>query len=304
VVETVAQGALFDPAALQCQNQQAGATGGGRNSAARKAGSQMRRHRVILALFGVQILALIWATKSASIAARPGSIPAASASKGHLLYLTLSKGFKHDVIPHTTEVIKQIGEQSGAYDTTVTEDVSLFTAEGLKGYDAVMFYTTGELPLSDEQKRDFIEFIKAGHGFVGVHSATDTFYMWKDYHDLIGGYFNSHPWHQQVKIDVADASDPLVSFLAPSFEVNDELYQIDDFDPGTTHVLLRLDPSSVDLKKPGARAKWYGWPVAWTRRDGQGRVFYCSLGHERSTWDDPKFQQLMLNGIQWAMGKK
>jgi uncharacterized protein len=227
------------------------------------------------------------------------------AAKGHLLYLTLSAGFKHQMVPYSTEVIKQIGEKSGAFDITVTEDVSMFTAEGLKHYNAVMFYTTGELPLTDEQKRDFINYIKSGHGFVGVHSATDTFYMWKDYHDLLGGYFNGHPWHQQLKIDVTDPSSPLVSFLAPSFTVeNDELYQIDDFDPETSHVLLRLDPNSVDIKKLGSRPKWYGWPVAWTRHDGKGRVFYCSLGHEQSTWDDPKFQELMLNGIKWAMGNK
>ena len=73
--------------------------------------------------------------------------------KGRLLYLTLSAGFHHDVVPFSAEIVKQIGEKSGAFETTVTEEVSPFTAENLKKYDAVMFYTTGELPMSDEQKK-------------------------------------------------------------------------------------------------------------------------------------------------------
>jgi type 1 glutamine amidotransferase len=224
--------------------------------------------------------------------------------KGKLLYMTLSVGFHHQVVPFSTEIVKQIGEKSGAFDTTVTEDVGAFTAENLKQYDAVMFYTTGELPMSADQKKAFMDFIHSGHGFVGVHSATDTFYMWGDYLKLVGAYFNDHPWHQQVTVEVADPSSPLVSFLGKSFQINDEIYQMSDFQTDTSHVLLRLDPNSVDLKNPRVRRRFYGWPLAWTRHDGKGRVFYTALGHEKAVWEDPRFQELMLNGIKWAMGMK
>ncbi|HUY13973.1 MAG TPA: ThuA domain-containing protein [Terriglobia bacterium] len=226
----------------------------------------------------------------------------AQSSKKQLLYFTLSAGFKHESIPLSEQIVKQIGDKSGAFETTVSQDVSVFTPENLKKYSAVMFYTTGELPMSDAQKKAFIHFVKSGHGFIGVHSATDTFYMWPDYLQLIGGYFNDHPWHQQVTVDVADTSSPLVKFLGKSFQLTDEIYQISDFQYQTSHVLLRLDPSSVDLNKNGVRRRFYGWPLAWTRRDGKGRVFYCGLGHEDSTWNDPRFQELVLNGIRWAMG--
>jgi len=254
----------------------------------------MRRAWIVLLTLGVVTLCLTSGSKRAS---------SKGLQKGRLLYLTLSAGFHHDVVPFSAEIVKQIGEKSGAFEATVAEDVTPFTADGLKQFDAVMFYTTGELPMTDAQKKAFVDFVRSGHGFIGVHSATDTFYDWQDYGEMIGGYFNGHPWHQPVTIQVADPTSSLVSFLAPSFQVNDEIYQIDDFDPRTSHVLLRLDPSSVDLKKPGTRSKWYGWPVAWTRRDGKGRVFYCSLGHEHDVWADPRYQQLLLNGIKWAMGK-
>ena len=95
--------------------------------------------------------------------------------------------------------------------------------------------------------------MRSGRGFLGVHSATDTFYMWPDYGKLIGGYFNEHPWHQKVTVDVAEPASPLVGFLAPSFAVDDEIYQIRDFDAQTSRILLRLDPASVDLDAPNVR---------------------------------------------------
>jgi len=227
----------------------------------------------------------------------------AAPRKGHLLYMTLSAGFKHASVAPSEAVVKEIGERSGLFDTTVTQDVGAFTPENLKKYDVVMFYTTGELPMTEAEKSAFMNFVRSGHGFVGVHSATDTFYNWQDYLELVGGYFNDHPWHQQVTVDVADPSSPIAGFLGKSFQVNDEIYQIADFQYKTSHVLLRLDPSSVDLHKPGVHLRFYGWPLAWTRRDGKGRVFYTALGHEDAVWNSKWYQELLLNGIKYAMGR-
>jgi hypothetical protein len=223
------------------------------------------------------------------------------AGKGKLLYMTLSKGYRHESVELSKQIVKEIGEKSGVFDSTVTEDVGAFTKENLENYDAVMFYTTGELPMTEEEKSAFADFIRSGHGFVGVHSATDTFYTWATYGDIIGGWFNNHPWHQLVTIDVVDPKSKLVSFLGESFQINDEIYQISDFKAETSHVLLRLDPKSVDTHKEGARVRYYGWPVAWTRMFGKGRVYYNSLGHEEAVWKDPRYQEMLLNGIRWVM---
>jgi type 1 glutamine amidotransferase len=224
------------------------------------------------------------------------------AKKGKLLYMTLTKGYHHESIELSKKIVKEIGEKSGAFETTVTEDCAAFTKDNLKNYDAVMFNTTGELPMTDEQKKDFIDYVRSGHGFIGVHSATDTFYMWGEFGELIGGYFNGHPWHQMVTVEVADPSSPLVSFLGKSFQINDEIYQVSDFQAKDSHVLLRLDPSSVDLQKQGVMHRYYGWPIAWTRPFGKGRVYYNGLGHDDWVWNDPRYQEMLLNGIKWAMG--
>ena len=218
-----------------------------------------------------------------------------------ILYFTRSAGYRHDVIPLSKTILTQFGRNSGAFDVTATEETSEFSTENLKRYAAVMFYTTGELPMGASEKAALLDFVRSGRGFLGIHSATDTFYTWPDYLDLIGGYFNGHPWHQRVTIEVTDPADPLVGFIGSSLQVEDEIYQISDFDYRGSHVLLRLDPGSVDLGKPGVHQRFYGWPLAWTRSYGRGRVFYMALGHEAPVWQDPRYQRLLTNAILWAM---
>ena len=234
---------------------------------------------------------------------RTKPLSAAKSDRKKLLYLTQSAGFKHDSVPMSRDIVKQIGEKSGVFDTTLADDVSGFTADNLRNYDAVMFYTTGELPMSETQKKAFSSYLSEGHGFIGVHSATDTFYMWDQYLRIVGGYFDGHPWHQNVTVDVAAPDNNIVKFLGRSFQINDEIYQISDFQWRDSKVLLRLDPNSVDLTKQGVRKRFYNWPLAWTRRYGKGRVFYTGLGHEQAVWQDQRFQQLLLNGIKWTMGE-
>ena len=225
----------------------------------------------------------------------------AHAQQRRLLYLTHSAGYRHEAIPLSRTILSRIGQASGLFDVSAIEDVSALSAETLARYAAVMFYTTGELPMNEEQKAALLDFVRTGHGFLGVHSATDTLYEWAEYGALIGGYFDGHPWHQSVRIDVADPSDALVSFLGDAFDIKDEIYQIRDFDEQGSRVLLRLDGKSVDLNREGVHQRSYGWPLAWTRSYGEGRVFYTALGHEQAVWRDPRYQQLLLNAIRWSM---
>ena len=218
-----------------------------------------------------------------------------------MLYFTYSAGYPHEVIALSKAILIQLGRDSGAFEVTATEDISEFSTENLKRYAAVVFYTTGELPMSGSEKIALLNFVRSGRGFLGVHSAADTFYTWPDYLDLVGGYFNGHPWRQAVTIEVVDPGDPLVAFLGNLLQIEDEIYQISDFDYRGSHVLLRLDQSSVELSKTGVHQRFYGWPLTWTRSYGQGRVFYTALGHEASVWQDPRYQRLLSNAILWSM---
>jgi len=220
-----------------------------------------------------------------------------------VLYLTYSAGYRHDSIPTSAEVLRRAGATSGQLEVVASEDLSLISSSGLSGFDAVFFFTSGELPISDSQKQDLLAFVRSGKGFGGVHSATDTFYTWPDYGDLIGARFNGHPWVQTVGIDVEDPDHPASSSLKPSFSIFDEIYQFREFSRDRVRVLMTLDTNSVDLNAAGTNPGTDDFPLAWCRTYGEGRVFYTALGHFESTWLDNRFQRMMLDALLWLTGQ-
>ena len=224
------------------------------------------------------------------------------AAPHQVLYLTQSAGFAHTVLGHSEAVLGRIGADSGAFDVTVSHDASTVTADMLDRYDAVVFYTTGELPMRDDQKAALLAYVRGGGGFVGVHSATDTFYDWPGYLALIGGYFDGHPWRQEVTVRVEDQTHPSTRHLGASFRIDDEIYQFRQWSRAAVDVLLSLDVGSVDLAASGIKRSDRDFALAWTRREGDGRVFYTALGHRPGVWDDARFQRHLLEGIRWAMG--
>jgi uncharacterized protein len=228
------------------------------------------------------------------------AITAQPASK-KVLYITYSAGFRHDVIPLSMELLPQIGKKNG-FDVVATKDLAFLDPISLPAYDAAVFYTTGELPVSDADKANLLAWIKSGKGFIGIHSATDTFYQWPEYGEMIGGYFDGHPWHQEVKVKVEDAQHPATRGLPAVWTLNDEIYQYRNWDRSKRHVLLSLDTSSVDLKKEGVKRTDGDFALAWTSAYGKGRVFYSALGHRADLWQTPEYQQFLAGGIRWTLG--
>src|SRR5579864_3024 len=232
------------------------------------------------------------------------------AKRKKLLAIGMSEGFQHDSISHALATIERIGQQSGLWDTYIRTDTQLLTkkklgmnAKNLDYFDAVMFYTTLELPLDDEQKASLLSFLKDdGKGFLGTHSATDTFYKWPEYGEMIGGWFDDHPWHQKVRVNVEDREFPATKHFPASFEITDEIYQFKNYSRDRVRVLMSLDTSSVDLTKKNVKRKDGDFAVTWVRDYGKGRVFYSSLGHEEQVWDRPDIQQMWLEAVKWAMG--
>jgi len=225
-----------------------------------------------------------------------------------VLVVTATTGFRHDSIPTATETIRRLGQDSGAFITTVipeAADLSLVTPELLAQQQVVCFVSTsGELPLSDEQKQALLDFVRAGGGFFGAHSATDTFYNWPAYGDLIGAYFREHPWLQPITVTVEDREHPATRALPPSFEIADEIYVFrnDVRARPTTRVLMSLDASSVGFTVPSAGAP-NDFPLAWSSAYGAGRVLYNALGHADSVWQHPHFTTHLQSALSWLAGR-
>lgn len=217
-----------------------------------------------------------------------------------ILTFTHSAGFRHSYIPTAVEVLVKLGERSGKFEVFATEEPVDFDPQQLKQYSAILFLTTGEPPFNEEQKRALIEFVRSGGGFVGVHNAADTFYSFKEYGEMLGGYFLAHPWTQVIRARVEDHDHPSTRHLPPAFETLEEVYTFKEWDRSRTHVLISLDNSSVDLSK-GTRPD-NDYALAWCHSYGSGRVFYTAFGHFTWLWRQEWFQKHLLGGILWAMG--
>ncbi|NWK56959.1 ThuA domain-containing protein [Verrucomicrobiaceae bacterium N1E253] len=244
-----------------------------------------------------------------------------------MLVFTLTRGFKHASIKTGELMMQLMAEKSGAFDVVVSNDLANFEPENLKHFDAVCFLNTtlevfspakgawakmseDDRKVSKENelrlKKSLMDFIKSGKGFVGIHAATDTFYEWPEYGEMIGGYFNGHPWNAktQVSVKVEDGQEKhtcCAHLDGKNLEFKEEIYQFKaPYDPKKLHILLRLDPEKMDLSIGKRADKDYA--VSWVKHHGKGRVFYCSLGHNHHIYENPKVLQHYLRGMQWAIG--
>jgi type 1 glutamine amidotransferase len=230
---------------------------------------------------------------------------AGAADVPRVLFLTHSAGWKHSVVVRSPDgslswAEKQLQRAAqGRFEVVATQDLGEITREKLKAYKGVVFYTTGELEIDKEA---LIDFVKAGGGFAGIHSATDTLYKYAPYGELIGGYFDGHPWHEKVTVKVEDAKHPATAHLGQSFELTDEIYQFRDWDRSKVHVLLSLDATRADMTKKGVKRVDRDFGLAWTDTLEKGRVFYSALGHREEVWADPRFLTHLVNGIAWTVG--
>lgn len=247
-----------------------------------------------------------------------------------VLFFSKSSGYEHSAIKRADgemsaaeKVLSELGKKDNL-EFTFTKDGSVFTPENLAKYDAFMFYTTGDLttkgtdhnpPMSKEGKAAFLQAIRDGKGFVGTHSATDTFHSpayatdrYKEdgdnadpYIKMIGGEFIIHGSQQKAKMIVADKNFPGMSDVPADFGPLEEWYSLKNFSPDL-HVLLIQDTTGMVKSGNNHGYDRAPYPATWAHNYGKGRVFYTNMGHREDVWANPVFQQVLLGGLNWAVG--
>ena len=234
-------------------------------------------------------------------------------NKKRILIIGQTKGFEHDSVPDAMGTIWKLGHETGLWDTYIRTDTELITkgkvgpnGKNLDDFNALVFAsTTGELDLTDQQKKDMLAFVHDdGKGFVGVHAALDTNYKWPEYGEMIGAWFDQHPWSTfWAPIINEDPSFPAVAHLPHEFMKRDEIYQPSkEFSRDKVHVLLRLDERKLDYNNPRVHRQDHDFAVAWSKMYGKGRVFYSTLGHTNEAWNDPDIQKMYFEAIKWVLG--
>jgi uncharacterized protein len=256
----------------------------------------MRTWRFVLFLFCAAVCGLCFAQTE-------------QPNKKHVLVIGEEKGYRHESVTHAMATIDHLGRETGLWDTTIRTDTEAltkkkleFNAKNLDDFDAVIFFTGGTLEMDAQQKRDFLSFVHDdGKGFIGIHSAAITFTDWPEYGEMIGGYFDEHPWGTfDAPILVEDPQFPGMRQFAPSFRLKDEIYQIRNYSRDNLRVLMRLDATKLDLKNPKVHRADRDFAVTWAKTYGKGRVYYSTLGHPVENWDKPEIQRMYTEAIKWA----
>jgi type 1 glutamine amidotransferase len=225
-------------------------------------------------------------------------------------------GYTHDSIGHALATIDHLGRRSGLFDTYIRTDSQWITKQpippparntkNLNDFDAVFLFISGEGDWTGQQKRDFVSFVRDdGKGVVAAHTGNAAFYDWPEFGEMIGGYFDNHPWGIFEGRVVVDAPDfPAMRHFGASLTKREEFYVLRDkpYSRDNVRVLAHLDPTKIDLKNPNYHRKDADLPVALARTYGKGRTFWSNFGHAAETWDDADIQRMYLEAIKWAMG--
>ncbi len=256
------------------------------------------------------------------------SVIAADAQKPHkLLFFTKSSGFEHSVIswkdgkPSLAEkVFLDLGTKF-SWEFEFSKDGSKFSPDYLAGFDAVIFYTTGDLtatgtdgqpPMTAAGKQALFDYVKSGKGFIGLHSASDTFHTANEsqkgperyanhgdkadpYVHFLGGEFIVHGDQQKATNKVIAPAFPGFENLGESFSFHEEWYSLKDFTPDI-HVLTVIDSPAMK----GAMYQRPPYPTSWARAEGKGRVFYTAMGHREDIWTNPAYQEILTGAIRWT----
>jgi type 1 glutamine amidotransferase len=247
-----------------------------------------------------------------------------------ILFFSKSSGWEHEVISYkkgrpspVEKVLEKLGAEHG-WDFVFSKNGGDIGSAGLKGVDAVFFYTSGNLneagtdgmrPVAKDGKQALLDFVAGGKGFVGVHSASDTWHTDNEavkgperfvnhgdkadaYVRMLGGEFIRHGAQQKARQRVVDTKFPGLESAGDAFNFVEEWYSLKDFS-SDIRVLLTQETAGMT----GADYARPPYPSTWIRRHGQGRVFYSAMGHREDVWTNPAFQNLLVGGIRYALGE-
>ena len=229
-------------------------------------------------------------------------------------------GYHHDVISHTLATLSLLGRTSGEFVTNLRTDSQLITRQPIIGtgskyggkrvnarelsqYDALFLLPSGAGTLTPEQQADLLAYVHDdGHGLVVGHAGALAFFEWPEFYELVGGRMGGE-FMAESRVVVDDPSFPgALAFGSQPFMFNEQHPVFTEpYAAGKVNVVLRLDPETVPAEQRAKRPD-DDFPVLWSREYGKGRVVHLGWGHLESTWDDPRFQQLVLGCIRWAMG--
>ena len=185
--------------------------------------------------------------------------------------------------------------EAEGYRTELADTLDVYCdAERLREFDLIVpVWTMGTI--TNEQEKGLLDAIKSGIGLGGWHgSMADSFRNNTEYQFMVGGQWVAHPGNIiHYRVNIIDHEHPITA-------------NISDFDMHSEQYYMQVDPSNEVLATTTFSGDVVPWidgvvmPVVWKRRWGNGRVFYCSLGHVAKDFDVPEAREIVRRGLLWA----
>jgi cytochrome c len=226
-------------------------------------------------------------------------ISSSATKSARILVFTKTKGWYHSSIPSGILALQKLGKENRIIVDT-TKNANYFVKDSLKNYSAVIFLNTTGNVLNADQQVAFEQYIQAGGGFVGIHSAADTEYDWPWYNRLVGAYFASHPNNPNVRpatVDVLDSLHLSSNMLPNKWKRTDEWYNYKNIQTDLK-IVANLDEDSYEGGLNGENH-----PIAWYHEYDGGRAFYTGGGHTDESYAEPLFLKHLLGGIKYAINE-
>lgn len=201
--------------------------------------------------------------------------------------LFLGHNSKHHDSETLAEILSQEYFRKGINITYTTQPDDLLK-DDLKWYDGLVLYANHD-SITPAQNKALLDFVASGKGFIPIHCASWCFRNSPEAVALIGGQFKTHQY-DSFKAVLLKTDHPILKDI-PAFETEDETY---------VHDKLANDIEVLTERVEGDHHE----PYTWIKQHGNGRVFYTAYGHNEKTFRNPGFQQLLYNGIMWAVGDR
>jgi type 1 glutamine amidotransferase len=225
------------------------------------------------------------------------SMACVAKSRPKVLIFSKTLRYYHESIPNGIQAIMKLGKANG-FDVDTTKDAGFFTDKTLKKYAAIIWLSTTGDVLNATQQEAFERYIRAGGGYVGIHSASASEKEWPWFGQLTGAVFVNHPPDPVPGVvQVTNRKDPSTAHLPERWAWKDEWYNFNKR-VSDVEVLFLADEKTFE---GGTEGEYH--PLAWKHAFDGGRAFYTALGHLPTAYDDPLFQRHILGGIQYAIGK-
>ncbi|MDF9843465.1 MULTISPECIES: ThuA domain-containing protein [unclassified Paenibacillus] len=197
-----------------------------------------------------------------------------------------------------SEIFGGLLEAEG-FEVEISDTLDSFKdEEKLLGLSLIVpIWTMGEI--SNEQLQPVLKAVAAGVGLAGCHGGMcDSFRNSVEWQFMTGSQWVAHPFNDGVDYVVnmvQSSSSPLIEGIK-DFQVKSEQYYL-HVDPCINVLATTTFPVS---EGPHSANGVITVPVVYTKKWGEGRVFYNSLGHHADIFDIPEAKELMRRGFVWA----